>query len=72
MAWLVAAVLAGLCWTARAGEPARPAALSADEVKAEQAKETPEQKALRAELSEPAKKGEKVYWHPNWWGPQAK
>ncbi|MCX7805627.1 MAG: hypothetical protein N3A38_10615 [Planctomycetota bacterium] len=51
--------------TSVAGEasaPPRPAPLTPDEIKAELAKETPEQKALRAELAELARRGEKIYF----------
>ena len=46
-------------------EPPKIVAPSADEVKAELAKETAEQKALRAELEALAKAGQKIYFNAN-------
>jgi Tol biopolymer transport system component len=75
-ALLVAAVLAvavGLASPAAAGERSKPpapeppkiVAPTDEEIKAELAKETPEQKALRAELEALAKAGQKVYYNAN-------
>jgi Tol biopolymer transport system component len=60
-------ILAAMALTASAGEapPAKAVPLTEEEIKAEQAKETPEQKALRAEIGELAKKGEKVFFAAN-------
>jgi Tol biopolymer transport system component len=62
MRTLVASLcLLAVTWTsASAGEPAKTGLLTADEIKVELAKETPEQKALRAELEALAKAGQKI------------
>jgi Tol biopolymer transport system component len=65
LAWLVVAVLAGFCWTARAGEPPKVVPLSDEQIKAELAKETPAQKQLREELAALAKAGQKIYFNAN-------
>jgi Tol biopolymer transport system component len=59
---------AGLAALAAAGEPPEApkiVAPTADEIKAELAKETAEQKALRAELEALAKTGQKIYFGAN-------
>jgi Tol biopolymer transport system component len=61
--WWGAAASAGE--PAKAPEPPKIVAPTADEIKAELDKETPEQKALRAELAALAKKGQKIYFNAN-------
>jgi Tol biopolymer transport system component len=65
--------MVGAAATAFAGEPPKPAAPepprivapTAEEIKAELDKETPAQKALRAELEALAKAGQKIYFNAN-------
>jgi len=59
------AVFAGALGAAQAGEPAKPAPATDAEKKADLDKETPEQKALRAELEAAAKAGQKIAFNAN-------
>jgi Tol biopolymer transport system component len=59
-------ILAATALTASAGEaPPEAVPLTEDQIKAELVKESPEQKALRAELEALAKAGQKIYFNAN-------